>query len=118
VLRIRNVFALGWLPRPPIYSGEVQTGVNVDIVRELVSVHRPEFAAAAAIVPCGEGQDNVALDVDGELIVRFRKATDVAERAVFYARCSVLENLAYGRESGRPEYVDKSQAALSRLLAP
>jgi aminoglycoside phosphotransferase (APT) family kinase protein len=58
----------------------VPTGVTVDIVRELVSVHRPDFAAAA-VVPCGEGQDNVAFDVDGELIVRFRKETDVAERA-------------------------------------
>jgi aminoglycoside phosphotransferase (APT) family kinase protein len=39
------------------------------------------------------------------------------ERAVFYARCNVLEDLAYGYEAGRPEYVDKSLAALRRLFA-
>jgi hypothetical protein len=38
------------------------------------------------------------------------------ERAVFYARCSVLEDLAYGRETGRPEYVDKSLAVLRPLF--
>jgi aminoglycoside phosphotransferase (APT) family kinase protein len=39
------------------------------------------------------------------------------ERAVFYARCSVLKDLAYGHEAGRSEYVDKGLAALGRLFA-
>jgi hypothetical protein len=39
-----------------------------------------------------------------------------AAAAVFDARCSVLEELAYGRETGRPEYVDKSLAALGWLV--
>jgi hypothetical protein len=30
------------------------------------------------VVACGGGQDNVAFDVDGKLIVRFRKAADDA----------------------------------------
>jgi aminoglycoside phosphotransferase (APT) family kinase protein len=38
------------------------------------------------------------------------------ERAVFCARCSLLEDLAYGLDTGRPEYVDKSLAALSWLF--
>jgi aminoglycoside phosphotransferase (APT) family kinase protein len=48
-------------------------------------------------------------------------ANDVAalgERAVFYARCSVFEDLAYGIETGRDRYVDKSLAALQWLFPP
>jgi aminoglycoside phosphotransferase (APT) family kinase protein len=46
-------------------------------------------------------------------------ANDVAtlsERAVFYARCSVFEDLAYGIETGRDPYVDKSLAAMEWLF--
>ncbi len=46
-------------------------------------------------------------------------ANDVAalrERAVFYARCSVFEDLAYGTETGRHEYVDKCLAAMEWLF--
>jgi aminoglycoside phosphotransferase (APT) family kinase protein len=46
-------------------------------------------------------------------------ANDVAalsERAVFYARCSVFEDLAYGIETGRDKYVDKSLAAMEWLF--
>jgi aminoglycoside phosphotransferase (APT) family kinase protein len=38
------------------------------------------------------------------------------ERAVFYARCSVFEDLAYGLQTGRDRYVDKSLAALAWLF--
>ncbi|GAA2853806.1 hypothetical protein Acy02nite_50030 [Actinoplanes cyaneus] len=38
------------------------------------------------------------------------------ERAVFYARCSVLEDLAYGIEAGRRRYAEKSLAALEWLF--
>lgn len=38
------------------------------------------------------------------------------ERAVFYARCSVLEDLAYGIETGRDKYLDKSLAAIGWLF--
>ncbi|BCY10825.1 phosphotransferase family protein [Actinoplanes sp. L3-i22] len=40
----------------------------------------------------------------------------IRERAVFFARCSVLEDLAYGVETGRQRYTDKSLAALSWLF--
>ncbi len=38
------------------------------------------------------------------------------ERAVFYARCSMLEDLAFGVETGRRRYVEKSLAALEWLF--
>jgi aminoglycoside phosphotransferase (APT) family kinase protein len=40
----------------------------------------------------------------------------LAARAVFYARCGVLEDLAYGLDTGRRPYVDKSLAALEWLF--
>ncbi|MET9476497.1 phosphotransferase [Streptomyces sp. NPDC002922] len=46
-------------------------------------------------------------------------ANDVAalsERAVFYARCSVFEDLAYGIETEQGKYVDKSLAAMEWLF--
>jgi aminoglycoside phosphotransferase (APT) family kinase protein len=47
---------------------------------------------------------------DGNDAVRLR------ERAVFYARCGLMEDLAYGIESGRGRYVDKSLAAMAWLF--
>jgi aminoglycoside phosphotransferase (APT) family kinase protein len=38
------------------------------------------------------------------------------ERAVFYARCRVFEDLAYGLQTGRRSYVDKSLAAMAWLF--
>jgi aminoglycoside phosphotransferase (APT) family kinase protein len=53
-------------------------------------------------------------------IHRYRTdANDVAalsERAVFYARCSVFEDLEYGIETGRAKYVDKCLAAMEWLF--
>ena len=40
----------------------------------------------------------------------------IRERAAFFARCSVLEDLAYGVETGRKRYADKSTAALTWLF--
>lgn len=37
-------------------------------------------------------------------------------RAIFYGQCGVLEDLAYGQETGRDDYVAKSLAALSWLF--
>jgi aminoglycoside phosphotransferase (APT) family kinase protein len=39
-----------------------------------------------------------------------------AERAVFYARCAMLEDLAYGVTTGLDRYVAKSRTALSWLF--
>jgi aminoglycoside phosphotransferase (APT) family kinase protein len=40
------------------------------------------------------------------------------ERAIFYARCSVFEDFAYGLETGRTRYLEKSHAALHWLFGP
>ncbi len=40
------------------------------------------------------------------------------DRAAFYARCKMLEDMAYGIEHGRRQYLDKSLAALSWLFPP
>ncbi|MEV4527409.1 phosphotransferase [Streptosporangium sp. NPDC049304] len=42
--------------------------------------------------------------------------TTLRERAVFYARCSVFEDLAYGLETGQDAYIDKSLTALEWLF--
>ncbi|HEU4427081.1 MAG TPA: hypothetical protein VFR67_31515, partial [Pilimelia sp.] len=51
---------------------------------------------------------------------RYRAGPDggaaLRERATFYARCALLEDLAYGLETGRRAYVDKSLAALAWLF--
>ncbi len=40
------------------------------------------------------------------------------ERAVCYARCSVLEDFAYGLETGRQTYTNRALAALDRFFLP
>ncbi|MGI8562804.1 MAG: phosphotransferase family protein [Candidatus Dormibacter sp.] len=40
----------------------------------------------------------------------------LAERAAFYARCSVLEDLAYGIEKGEEKYIENSLTALGWLF--
>ncbi|MFB7244207.1 bifunctional AAC/APH [Streptomyces populi] len=42
--------------------------------------------------------------------------TALGERAVFHARCSVFEDLAYGIETEQRKYVDKSLAAMEWLF--
>jgi aminoglycoside phosphotransferase (APT) family kinase protein len=53
-------------------------------------------------------------------IRRYRTDADAAaalgERAVFYARCSVFEDLAYGIDTGRDKYVGKCLAAMEWLF--
>ncbi|MEV4969825.1 phosphotransferase family protein [Streptomyces scopuliridis] len=39
----------------------------------------------------------------------------ISARAVFYARCGVLEDMAYGIQTGHEKYLDKSLAALEWL---
>ena len=43
-------------------------------------------------------------------------APAVAERALFYARCSVLEDIAYGVVHDREQYRIRGVAALDRLF--
>ena len=42
--------------------------------------------------------------------------TNLVERATFYARCSVFEDLSYGLRYGWPAYTEKSLAALTWLF--
>lgn len=41
---------------------------------------------------------------------------EIGDRVTFYARCTLLEDLAYGIENGRERYVAKSLAALDWLF--
>lgn len=58
-------------------------------------------AARVAIRSCRTNADDVAA---------------LRQRATFYARCSVLEDLAYGIGTGQERYVDKSLAAMEWLF--
>lgn len=58
----------------------------------------------------GPGALRAALDAYG------RSVAGLADRAAFYARCSLFEDLAYGIETGRRRYVDKSLTALEWLF--
>jgi aminoglycoside phosphotransferase (APT) family kinase protein len=58
-------------------------------------------AARAALDRCRSGPGDVAA---------------LRERAVFYARCSVFEDLVYGLETGKDRYVDKSLDAMEWLF--
>jgi aminoglycoside phosphotransferase (APT) family kinase protein len=51
-------------------------------------------------------------------VVLDRLGGDLRERAVFYARCGVLEDLAHGLRTGRRVYVNKSLDMLDALFAP
>ncbi len=53
---------------------------GLDDVRRLVAAHLPGYRAEA-VVPLGEGQDNVAYEVGGDLIVRFGKEPDPDARS-------------------------------------
>jgi hypothetical protein len=46
----------------------------------------------------------------------FQVRSALRERAAFYARCSLLEDLAYGSQTGLSAYTHKSLAALPWLF--
>ncbi|WP_221447198.1 phosphotransferase [Saccharothrix violaceirubra] len=67
---------------------EPPTLESVD-VRAVLAANLPDLAVTS-VVPLGEGLDNVAFEVDGSLVVRFRKDGDVAaEAAVLRAVAAV-----------------------------
>jgi aminoglycoside phosphotransferase (APT) family kinase protein len=45
-----------------------------------------------------------------------RDEAELRERALFYARCTVIEDLAYGVDTGQDAYVSKSQRGLRHLF--
>ena len=57
-----------------------------------------------------------------DVVDHYRRDVDdraaLLTRAVFYARCKTLEDLAYGLDAGRREYVDNGLAALTWLFDP
>ncbi|MGC5011249.1 phosphotransferase family protein [Streptosporangium sp. DT93] len=54
-------------------------------VREAVAARLPGYRAGT-VTPLGEGEDNTAYEVDGELIVRFAKEPDPTRRAALVER--------------------------------
>ncbi len=59
--------------------GNTRHGLPTEI-EAVVAAHLPG-RRVGSVVPLGEGQDNVAYEVDGELIVRFSKEADLEEQA-------------------------------------
>lgn len=53
---------------------------SADVVRRLLARHLPGWRATS-VVPLGEGVDNAAFDVDGELVVRCSTHPDPGERS-------------------------------------
>lgn len=49
-------------------------------VRSVVATHVPDYRIES-VVPLGGGLDNLAYEVNGELVVRFSKEPDLARRA-------------------------------------
>jgi aminoglycoside phosphotransferase (APT) family kinase protein len=59
----------------------------------------------------------MALDVAmGRYRTYVNNVENLRQRAIFYARCSVFEDLAYGIEMGRRSFVDNSIAACEWLF--
>lgn len=54
-------------------------------VRSVVAEHLPSYRIQG-VVPLGEGLDNLAYEVDGALVVRFSKESDLARRAALVSR--------------------------------
>ncbi|GAA5017536.1 phosphotransferase family protein [Streptomyces siamensis] len=57
-----------------------RSGDRVADVRSVVVAHMPDYQVDS-VVQLGEGLDNLAYEVNGELIVRFSKEPDLARRA-------------------------------------
>jgi aminoglycoside phosphotransferase (APT) family kinase protein len=119
-LRCRNAFAVRRLSRPAVYSGGVPAAMSVGVVRDLVSAHVPGLTVAD-VIPCGEGLDNVAFDVNGELIVRFRKEPGVAERAALVTtEAALLDEIAGALPVAVPVtvFVDAERGCLAYRKLP
>lgn len=67
----------------------------------------PAYDLGLLLRDLGPGALRLALET---YATRSRPDPGTAERAVFYARCTLLEDLAFGLETGRAAYVAKSRA--------
>ena len=75
-----------------------------DPALDFARLHRdfgPDFLADA--LDAYGGLDNPRADMD---------------RIAFFARCAALEDLAYGRDTGRREYTDAARRSITRLFPP
>ncbi|MER6174126.1 phosphotransferase [Streptosporangium sp. NPDC001681] len=64
---------------------ESQSRDHAEDARDAVAEHLPGYRVET-VTPLGEGQDNIAYEVNGELIVRFSKEPDPARRAALVER--------------------------------
>jgi len=116
-----------FLGAPPPARSEVAVLSHDDLGIEHVLVDRGTGAVTGVIDWTDAGLVDPAADCGRVLrdlgpaaldAVLARLGEGLRERAVFHARCGVLEDMAHGLGTGRRAYVDKSLAALDALFAP
>lgn len=114
---------------PPAPSGNVVVSHNdLGIEHVLVDPERGEISGVidwsdAAITDPAYDLGLILRDLgpgalDAALASYTRPEVGLPERTAFYARCSVLEDLRYGVEAGRPEYAEKGVRSLAWLFPP
>jgi aminoglycoside phosphotransferase (APT) family kinase protein len=114
---------------PPAQSGNIVVSHNdLGIEHVLVDPERGEIGGVidwsdAAVTDPAYDLGLILRDLgpaalDAALASYTRPEAGLPERAAFYARCSVLEDLRYGVEAGRPEYAEKSLRSLAWLFPP
>lgn len=121
-LRVRSVVLLGEGTDNLAY--EINGGLIVRVSKEPGAITGViDWSDAALTDPARDfglllrdlGPAALAAALDG---YRSADTTDLRERAVFYARCGLLEDLAYAGRTGLKAYRDKSLAALDWLFSP
>jgi aminoglycoside phosphotransferase (APT) family kinase protein len=85
-------------------------------VRDIVAAHLPGYPLDP-VLPIGEGQDNRAYEVGGELIVRFRKEED-GERLEREARLLAIIGAISPLPVPRPVLIDRDQGCLAYRKLP
>jgi aminoglycoside phosphotransferase (APT) family kinase protein len=93
---------------------------GLDDVRRLVAAHLRGYRAEA-VVPLGEGQDNVAFEVGGELIVRFGKEPDPDARSARVdreGRLLAVVAAVSGLPVPEPVFVDPAAGCLAYRRLP
>ncbi|MFF3438474.1 phosphotransferase family protein [Streptosporangium sp. NPDC002721] len=97
-----------------------QSDDHAEVVRGVVASHLPGYRIDS-VVPLGEGEDNIAFEVNEELIVRFGKHPDPATRAARVG-CEVRLLAAVAGISPlpvpRPSFTAAEQGCLAYLKLP
>jgi aminoglycoside phosphotransferase (APT) family kinase protein len=118
-----------FLAAPPPAAGYAPVFCHNDLGVEHVLVD-PATGAVTGVIDWGDAavadpaydfarlhRDLGPAALDAALVGYPGAGRELRERAVFHARCSVFEDLAYGLGTGRAAYVDKSLTALEWLFA-